>query len=165
MVNGAAIAKINFKIVQDIKNELRNQGHFFTGSLEQSFEEKQILTESDVILEAYAYAYLEDLEKGVAADKIPALDTKSEEFINLAKWVKAKGLESAGRTYMSAESIAEAIWRKWQKVGKPLDSSKEFSKSGEILNAIDITFGKYATDYFNMIDEEAVLTIDKQFFK
>lgn len=153
------LAKINYQIVEDIKKELRLQGHFATGALEESFEPKQSINE----LEAFAYAYLQELEEGVEASEIPALNKRSNEFLNLVKWVKLKGLESAGRNFMSAESIAEAIWRKWQKKGKPLETSKQFSKTGQITGAVEAVFKK--GNYFEQIDEEVVLTLDKNFFQ
>lgn len=165
MVNGANIAKINFKIVDDIKKELRLQGHYLTGSLERSFEERQTLDGNDIALEAFAYAYLEQLNNGVEASEIPALNKSSSEFKGLVQWVKKRGLETAGRFYTSAETIAEAIWRKWQKEGKPLETSKAFSKTGEILGAVEIVFKRDEEKIFNSIDEEAVLSIDKTFFK
>jgi hypothetical protein len=165
MVNGANIAKINFKIVDEIKKELRLQGHYLTGSLERSFEERQTLDENEIALEAFAYAYLEQLEKGVEASDIPALNKSSSEFQGLVQWVKKRGLETAGRFYMSADSIAEAIWRKWQKEGKPLETSKAFSKTGEILGAVDTVFKKHEESIFQQLDEEAVLSLDKTFFK
>lgn len=164
MLNGANIAKINFQIVADIKQELRLQGHYLTGELEQSFQEKQILNESEVVLEAYAYAFLQDLEKGVQAEDIPPLNVSSKEFANLVKWVKLRGLDTNGYLRLSAESIAEAIWRKWQKDGKPLATSKEFSKTGEILFAVANVFSKQDENYFAKIDEEVVLSLDKEFF-
>ena len=66
---------------------------------------------------------------------------------------------------MSADSIAEAIWRKWQKEGKPLETSKAFSKTGEILGAVDTVFKKHEESIFQQLDEEAVLSLDKTFFK
>jgi hypothetical protein len=152
------LAKINFQIVEDIKKELRLQGHYLTGALENSMEPRQSITE----LEAFAYAYLQELEQGVPASEIPALNKGSQEFINLVKWVKLRGLND-GR--LSADSIAEAIWRKWQRKGKPLESSKEFSKTGEILGAVETVFKKNEADYFAQIDEEVVLTLDKNFFQ
>lgn len=165
MLNGANIAKINFKIVDDIKKELRLQGHYLTGDLERSFEERQVLNEGEIILEAYAYAFLQQLEKGVEAADIPAFNKNSTEFKNLVQWVRKRGLPDAGRFYTSPETIAEAIWRKWQKEGKPLDSSKQFSKTGEVIGAIDTVFKRQEEEYFNSIDEEAVLSLDKTFFK
>lgn len=157
------IAKLNYKIVADIKRELRLQGHYLTGDLERSFQEKQSNTDGQVYLEAYAYAYLQELEKGLTKDEIPAFNKSSPEFANLVKWVKLRGLPDAGEFYTSAETIAEAIYRKWQRKGKPLESSKEFSQTGEILGAVSGTFNKNDDLYFNQIDEEVVKTLDLNF--
>jgi hypothetical protein len=163
MTKGVDIAKVNFQIVADIKKELRLQGHYLTGGLERSFEEKQSNTDGNIYLEAFAYAYLEQLEKGLLATEIPILDKNSQEFINLARWVKLRGLPDAGRFYTSPETIAEAIWRKWQNKGKPLETSKQFSKTGEITGAIENVFKKNEEEYFKKIDEEVVKTLDLQF--
>ncbi|MCZ2085372.1 MAG: hypothetical protein LC112_13980 [Flavobacteriales bacterium] len=163
-INSKAIAQINYEIVADIKKELRLQGHYLTGELERSFEEKEIFDEFEIVLEAFAFAFLKDLERGVPASEIGPLDVNSDEFRGLVKWVRLRGLETAGERYMSASSIAEAIWRKWQKKGKPLETSKQFSKTGEILGAIETVFERKGDEVFSRIDDEVVLTIDKKFF-
>jgi hypothetical protein len=154
------IPKLNFQIVADIKKELRLQGHFLTGELEHSFVEKQSNTDGEIFFEAYAYAFLQELEQGLSKDEIPAFNKNSQEFANLVKWVKLRGLPDSGRYYVSAETIAESIWRKWQRVGKPLEGSKAFSQTGEILGAITEVFHKNDDKYFNSIDEEVVKVLD-----
>lgn len=161
--NFDTIYNLNSQIVADIKKELRLQGHFLTGDLERSFEERQSNTQGEIFLEAFAYAFLKDLEEGVLPSEIPALDKNSQEFVNLAKWVKLRGLPDAGRFYTSPETIAEAIWRKWQRKGKPLESSKQFSKTGEVLGAITEVFHKNDEKYFKEIDEAIVKNLDTTF--
>ena len=152
------VAKINYEIVADIKKELRLQGHYLTGELEASFTEKQSVSDGDIYMEAYAFAFLEDLEKGIEASKVPELNVRSKEFANLVYWVGRRGF--TGNHFL----IAKNIWKAWQREGYPLQSSKQYSKTGQITGAVEEVFNKQSETYFNRIDEEAILDIDKKFF-
>jgi hypothetical protein len=147
--------KVNYAIVADIKKELRAQGHFLTGELEQSFVEKQSID----YLEAYAFAFLEDLEKGVQANNIPELNVNSKEFANLVYWVGQRGFR--GNHFI----IAKNIWKAWQREGKPLEGSKKHSSTGEVLHAVEIAFTRNEEKYFKEIDDQVITNIDKEFFR
>jgi hypothetical protein len=148
--------KINKQIVDDIKQELRKQGHYAFGQLEESFEDIEIDEGDEFILTAQSLGYLEELEKGVPASQI-SID--SSNFDNLVKWVSLK----IGAHGKAAASIAYAIIRKWRREGKPLEASKRFSKSGEIKHAVEITFKNNEEKYIDAIDKSAVGELDELF--
>lgn len=127
-------AQINELIAQDVKDELRFQGHIATGELEESFHLEQLFEGGSAILEAKALGYIEELEKGVPAARI---NISPGEFGKLVKWVLFRGL---AENITKARQVAYFIVRKWKKEGKPLDTSKQFSQTGEILHAIQIAF-------------------------
>lgn len=125
------------KIVnEEIKQELKDQGHYLTGALDRSIDEE---IDGDDIT-GQALEYLNRLNDGVAAANIGPLNKSSSEFRKLVQWVKQRGLEHNGERFMTAESIAEAIWRKWQKEGMPTENSKMYSKTGERTGALNIAF-------------------------
>lgn len=160
MVN---LVRVNRQIISDIKQELRLQGHYLTGELESSFQDRELVEQRGIVIEAYAYAFLKDLEEGVEANDIPEFNKNSDEFRNLVRWVKLRGLENSGRYFMSAESIAEAIWRRWQKEGKPLEGAKKFSSTGTVLGAVTETFYRNEDKYFKDIDDEVIKEMDLYF--
>ena len=156
--NGGNIVKVNRRITADIKKELRQQGHYLTGALEQSIIEKETLTQSDIIIEAFGFAYIQDLEQGIPAEKI-VINVNS--LSEMTKYVELR----MGYKGRNAAKVALRILQKQKIEGNPTEASKRFSKDGERLHAVAKTFERNEAKYFEMIDAEVMLVIDNALSK
>lgn len=142
-----------------IREELRKQGHYDTGKLASSIQLYNASVKNENILQAFALSYIEELEHGVPAGKIRI---SNEEFENLKGWVKRK---IGAFSDAEATGIASAIVSNWKKHGKPSPNSREFSETGEVLNAIDITFKENEDQIANLVFDAADKDIDTEFMK
>ena len=148
---------INERIIADIKAELRRQGHHDTGRLEGSFRPYDAIVKNENILQAFALEYIRELEEGVPASKI---SISQAEFQDLEGWVRRK---IGAFSEAEATGIAAAIVRKWKKAGRPLEGSREFSQSGEILHAIQTAFESNEAQYADNVFDAADIEIDAEF--
>lgn len=148
---------VNRDIIEDIKKELRLQGHHLTGALEASLVEREIAEAGGISLTAQALGYLEELENYTPAENIRI---GSVEFENLKGWVLLRGM--AKDTY-TAGLIATAIVKKWKKEGRPTEGSRAFSDTGERTHAVETVFERNQSNYFEMIDDAALGSMDKSF--
>lgn len=159
MLQSKKLEKIASLVIEDIKKELSLQGHEDTGALAASMRPWSAGVNNEMVVQAYALGYINELEYGVKPQNIRL--TKAE-FNDLREWVGRK-IATFGES--DKTSIAAAIVRKWQKEGKPLNTSKEFSKTGEILNAISTAYEKNETKYNNALDESIINDLDEDFLK
>lgn len=147
----------NRSIVDDIKREWRLQGHYLTGNLERSLQERVIEENGDIVLTAEALAYLEQLEKETPADQISLSQT---EYMQLVNWVQLRGMASG---FEEATKVASAILKKWHEEGRPTENSKTFSQTGERTKAITTTFETNDGRYGQIIDNTVVGQFDNEF--
>jgi hypothetical protein len=155
--NPTIFAPANRAITDDIKKELRLQGHYLTGALEASLLEKEISESGGVTLTASALEYLEDLENFTQPENIKL---SRAGFEDLKGWVLLRGMTTSTSV---AEKIAFAILRKWKKEGRPTAASTAFSKTGQRTKAVEIAFEKNESNYFEMIDDTVLATLDNIF--
>jgi hypothetical protein len=149
--------QVNHAIAEDIKKELRLQGHYLTGTLENSITEIITTGENGLTLAASAAGYIESLEHPTPASQI---NLTTAEYRGLIKWVMLRGLATSEGP---ASRIASAIVAKWKKEGRPTEGSKEFSKTGKRIEAIADTFQKNDSRYTGMIDKEVIGGLDDEF--
>lgn len=144
-------------ILNDIKKELRLQGHYDTGELEQSMRVYEADANNENILQGYAAGYIDELENGVAPNRIKI---SPQEFEDLRGWVMRKigALSPAEST-----QIAAAIVRKWKKEGKPLPNSKQFSATGKVTEAIKDAFTRNENNYIGRVDNSVFHELDREF--
>lgn len=150
--------KVNQAIIDDIKSELRLQGHYLTGALEASLQPREELEGNDIILTAQALGYLESLEKGIPASQIK-MDTSS--IAEMTKYVTLR----MGYRGNYATKVAISILKKQIKEGNPTDNSYNFSKTGERKFAVEDTFYNNQPRYTGMMDDVAYGGLDDQFNK
>lgn len=150
------LQQINKDIVEDIKKELRLQGHYLTGALEQSIHEVITETEKDIMLSASAADYLQTLETGIPAAKI---QVNSSTLEAMTKYVELR----MGYRGSKAQSVAYAILRKQKKEGMPTSSSYQYSKTGERLHAVADSFRQNEERYVNLIDDKVFGTLNNKF--
>jgi hypothetical protein len=140
-------AEVNKVIEDDIKQELRLQGHYATGELERSMKVEQIFEGGNVSFELIALGYIQELEEGVPASQI---NVSPVEFQRLVKWVKFRGLASSET---KARQVAYFIIQRWKEEGKPLENSRQFSETGEILHAVRNVFQSHKEEkYVSMLN-------------
>lgn len=153
------IGSVQKLMIADIKKELRLQGHYDTGKLEQSFREYEAVINNEIILQAYALGYITDLEEGVPANKIRVSEA---DFKNLTAWVQRK---IGATTPAEATAIAASIVRKWKKEGKPLAGANEYSSTGKTTGAIADAFEANEDKYYNRLDNVVFDELDLEFLK
>lgn len=111
-----------------LTQELRDQGHYLTGSLERSINNASTIEEArrKVVLRGFALDYSIDLDQGAGPNSknLPSED-------ELRKYFLLRGLpplEAAEAAYLTA--------RRHKKEGMPTKASARFSKTGERTNFI-----------------------------
>ena len=155
--NNAVFNPVNKSISDDIKAELRAQGHYLTGKLEESFKEVIIDSPGGLTLSVEAADYLSSLEKETPAGQISLTEQDME---NLTQWVIMRGMA----TYQfEARQIAYAIYTKWKHEGRPTPGSLQYSQTGKRTEAIKDVFHKNEPRYTSMIDNTVVSQLDNEF--
>lgn len=147
---------VNKSIIEDIKTELRLQGHYLTGALEASLHDEEIEENGGITLTASAFGYLEDLEKGILA---PFIVINAATVAEMTRYVELR----MGYHGKLATSVAYAILKKQQKEGNPTSGSYNFSKTGFRKEAVEQTFEKNQPKYIEGIDAAAFNSLDEIF--
>lgn len=145
----------NRQIIDDIKKELRLQGHYLTGALEASLLEREIAENGGVTLTAEALGYLEDLEKGIAGENINIAARMNDmvRYVNLRLGYFGK----------KAQQVAFLILRKQRQEGMPTSGSYAFTKTGFRKEAVEQTFEHNQPKYVDLIDTAAIGALDNIF--
>lgn len=146
----------NRAIVDDIKKELRLQGHYLTGALEASLTPKEVGENGGLSLTASALEYIEDLEKGIPAHQI-SLDSNS--LAGMTRYVQLR----FGYTGKKAIKVAVAILRTQRREGNPTKGSYAFTQTGFRTEAVSDTFDGNQPKYVEMIDVAAIGSFDNIF--
>ena len=147
---------VNQEIIQDLKTELRQQGHYLTGALEASLAPREITESGKRILTASAAGYLEALEKGIPSYQI-SMDASS--IADMTRYVSLR----MGFRGKKAQQVAVAIIRKQRKEGMPTNNSYQYSKTGERKFAVEDTFYNNQPKYTRMLDDGVTGTLDQSF--
>jgi len=142
-------------INQFLIKEWADQGHYLTGTFNQTLEAKIETTQRTYKLDGYAVDYAKIVDEGIPANKI-----KSSEEAKLVNYFVLKGFGRA-----DAERIAHLTMRKWKREGMPTQASKRFSKTGSRLHFVEAAFTGHAAEmdeyFFNNVD----LLVDEQYRK
>ncbi len=147
---------INEIIIDDIKEALRLQGHHLTGALERSLTPRESKSTDNYTISAEAFGYIKDLEEGVRPEHI-AVDAQA--IKEMTGYVELR----MGYTGKYAVKVAIAILNKQRKEGMPTQSSYQYSKTGERLDAVSDLFRENRQVYDNMVDDRVVDNLDEQF--
>lgn len=146
----------NRAIIEDIKKELRDQGHYLTGALEASLKDHEISENGGVILTAEALAYIADLETGLAPNQI---DLSEKGLNEMTRYVELR----MGYRGKAAVKVAWLILKKQAKEGNPTRGSYAYTKTGFRTEAIQDVFESKSNRYVGMIDDAAIGSLDKSF--
>lgn len=118
------LTKADSLIAEEFKIELRKQGHYNTGALDQSIEGAV----SGNHLEGVANYYAVILHHGFGPEKA-----------SMRQWPFLKNyFLSKGHDEKEAGAIAAMTIRKWQREGMPTQSSAAYSETGVRTQVIDI---------------------------
>lgn len=158
MIGDTTIKQIDLHLQLDLKQELRAQGHYLTGSLEASIKSKQTTSGNKSVSEMEALEYADDLFEGVAPEHIDQAD-----IAGLTEYAK-KRFGLSGKTAIKA---AIAIARKHREEGMPTKASYQYSSTGERLFANVEAYNKNEAEYGSFLESgvssEIDLFIDKTF--
>jgi hypothetical protein len=124
----ALLNKCDELISDELKKELKAQGHYNTGKLESNLDSEKKVVGIDGHLIGTAPYYALILHHGYGPEK-----ATWKSFPALIEYFQSKG-KSEGE----AKQIAAATIRTWMKGGMPTPGSYAYSTSGERLNVIEI---------------------------
>lgn len=160
MIGTKTIQTLDKNLERDLKQELRDQGHYLTGFLERSMKPKFQETNSGIVLDVEAEDYINDLETGVPASKI---NVSAGYIQELAKYAQLR----FGVSGNLATKIGYAIAKKHKREGNPTAASYQFSSTGERKHAIEISYNSHEQLYDRQIEaglsQEIDGLIDKTF--
>lgn len=140
MLGQKTITIIGRDFALDLKSELREQGHYLTGALENSIESQIVFTGDGLALEISALDYLNPVNTGVPAENIPynsgvRSGAGTSAYIQgLVNYVKKRMGVSNDK---EALGIAFAIAKKHENEGMPTAASSRFSSNGRRTGALD----------------------------
>ncbi len=136
-------------------NEIKQQGHSLTGSLEKSLEVKELISLKAIILNFFANNYGNILDKGTKANRIPYTEGSGRKTSKYIEGLK----DFAKKRFMlddkSALNAAFAIAKKQKQEGMPTKNSFKFSKNGRRKQLIDFTLSN-SEKQINKIIENAI---------
>lgn len=139
------------KIKPAIKKELKQQGHYLTGALEQSLKDNITSGPGGTRIEGTALGYARYLNDGFQAGS-----ASWAQLPFLIKYFKKKGLSEK-----EAKKAAGGTIMTWMKEGMPTDNSVLHSKSHNRLKFI-----KIVNDAINKsIDKQILAGIDAEISK
>jgi hypothetical protein len=154
MIGDSAIKRIDTELQDDLKKELRDQGHYLTGALERSFTSNQSTTSSKSVIEIKALDYAEDLFEGIRPEHI---DPNDPAYIKgLTRYAEKR----FGKTGKAAIKAAVAIARKHSEEGMPTQNSYQYSNTGERLFANVEAYNKNEDIYGQLLETGASAEID-----
>lgn len=159
------IDKIETMLEGDLRAELKEQGHFLTGVLEQSIASVTEEGGGSIAVEVYAEGYINPVNDGVPPENIPfdsskTTGAKSSKYID---GLKNFAMLRFGITdEKEALGAAFAIAKKHEKEGMPTKGSYTFSGNGKRTKAIDRTLNENENQYDHEIQEGLSEEIDDE---
>lgn len=161
MIGKQTILAIDKKIKVDLRKEIVDQGHHLTGALEDSIKSNVNLS-NDITLDVQANDYIDPLNTGVPASRIPYNSTQSRggtsKYIQgLIRYAQLR----MGKEGKEAVSIAFAIAKTQEKTGMPTPGSYAYSNTGKRKSVLPETFEK--NDYDKQIENGLSEEIDSAF--
>lgn len=154
MIGAKTIESLTKIIEEAYKKELRDQGHYLTGKLEQSIKVQFAIRKNKATLETLAESYWLALEEG-----IPGSHISETNISGLTRFAKLRfGLDER-----AAAKVALKIARKHRREGMPTASSYQFSKTGERTFAAAEAYNRAENQIKQKIDAELNKEYSKEF--
>lgn len=114
-------------INQILRKESTAQGHYLTGSMEDSFEGKVVKEGKADVLNGFAVAYTQYVNEGV-----PPQSASFKQAPFLIRYFQQRGLPEK-----EATAAAFATIKVWMKEGMSTQASKRFSQTGSRQNFVE----------------------------
>lgn len=131
MLGEKTLSQADALFMEQLKQELRDQGHFLTGELEDSIAAAISISGSGLSADVSALDYINPLDTGVPASKI---DLNNGGYIaGLIRYAELR----FGASGPEAERIAYAIAAKHKLEGMPTKASYQYSDNGRRTQAIE----------------------------
>ena len=133
-------------IIEDLRDEIRQQGHVATGSLEKSFEAEIKDSDNDGFLGViFGNDYWEAVDTGVSASRIPYSPGKgrggTSKYIQaLIEWAAVVRPELSDK---ERKSFVFAVATVASREGNPTRGAYSFSRNGERKNFVQRTLDKH----------------------
>lgn len=137
MIGTITSRKLGKKLMADLQQELRDQGHYLTGTLERTMKHFQTENGVKVDSEVVALDYLQKLDEGV-----PGYQIDESDIAGLTRYAQLR----FGKTGKAAVKAAIAIARAHRREGMPTKNSYKFSKTGERLDVIAESYDAKGND-------------------
>lgn len=150
MIGVKAIQQLGKALEENLKKELRDQGHYLTGELERSI--KSVLT-GETVLETTAVQYQEDLEEGIPASHIPT----DAAYIQLMADYATKRF---GYTGKKALQVGVLIAKRHRKEGNPTKNSYQFSTTGERTHAAEDSLYRHEKENEQILENAISFEVD-----
>lgn len=170
MLGEKTITIIRENVEQDFKQELLDQGHYLTGALESSVRSLITAGSKSVVLDVYANDYIDPVNDGVPASKIP-YDSSVRTGAGSSRYIEGLKNYAMLRFGISDEKealgAAFAIAKTHEKEGMPTSGSFAFSGNGSRTQSLARTLsensGKYDTAVEKTVSEEIDIVLDQNF--
>lgn len=147
MIGEQTIKTLGANLKKNLRKELRDQGHYLTGKLDASVDEKYSDGTDHVGLTIEALDYIDQVNEGIPGNQI---DVNDLNYIGgLTEYVKKRfGISNDRR----ATRIAFQIAAKHRREGMPTRNSYQFSATGERTEAIETSYNSHARQNELIID-------------
>jgi hypothetical protein len=155
MIGTKTIKVLDQNLERNLKKELRDQGHYLTGRLENSVESRISESSNDVSAAVTAEDYINQVNEGIAANEIDLSDVGYIQ--GLANYAK---LRFGAKSERLAFKIAYAIARKHKQEGMPTRNSYQFSATGERTHAVEESYNNHKTENEEIIEQGIDREID-----
>lgn len=151
MIGKPTISNVGKMLKQGLAQELRDQGHYLTGALEDSIADRANENADGASLDVEALDYIQRLDEGVEPSEIGDF---SEHVAKMTEYAQ-KRMGARGRL---AARIGFRIAKKHAEEGIPTKASYRFSNTGERLHVIQETYDRIE----DQIDQQLEQGLDRE---
>lgn len=154
MIGEATLKYLDKSLEQDLKVQLRLQGHYLTGELERSITSELDADGNGVTLDVEAADYINQLETGLSPDEIVFDEAYTSGILRYVQLrFKVFGKE--------AIAIANRIISKHAREGMPTLDSYKFSETGERTRVLEETYDSHEEEYDQIVEDSLGYELDE----
>lgn len=154
MIGNATLKYLDKTLEEDLKTELRLQGHYLTGQLERSITSDLAEDGKGVTLDVVAADYINQLETGLLPDEIVFNDAYTS---GILRYVELR-FKVAGK---EAIAIANKIIAAHAREGMPTRGSYKFSETGKRTEVLEDTYNTHEEQYDQIVEDSLGYELDE----
>lgn len=154
MIGDATLKYLDKTLEQDLKTELRLQGHYLTGELERSINSDLVEDGNGVTLEVVAADYINQLETGLTPDEIFFGEAYTS---GILRYVQLR-FKVAGQ---EAIEIAGKIIAMHAREGMPTLASYKYSETGNRTEVLEDTYNTHEDQYDQIVEDSLGYELDE----